>query len=70
VRDRSALVFDDTEPDIDKSQLTKCDWQEVYPEAAEAVLTNAPELRGSPVTIHCFVDANHEGCHAYSPGID
>jgi hypothetical protein len=60
--DRSTLVFDKTEPDIDESRFIKCDWQEFYPEAAEAVPTNAPEPRGNPVTIHCFVDADHGGC--------
>jgi hypothetical protein len=60
--DRSTLVFDETEPDIDENRFNKCDWHDFYPEAAEAVPTNAPPPRGNPVTIHCFVDADHGGC--------
>jgi hypothetical protein len=60
--ERSTMVFDDTQPDIDKSRFMQCDWHEFYPEAEEAVPTNAPEPRGNPVSIHCFVDADHGGC--------
>jgi hypothetical protein len=60
--DRSTLVFDDTEPVIDERRFKKCDWAEFYPEAAEAIPPNAPEPRGKPITVHCFVDANHGGC--------
>jgi hypothetical protein len=58
----STLVFDDTEPNFDNSKFNKCDWSEFYPNAAEAIPTNAPEPRGKPVTMSCFVDANHAGC--------
>jgi hypothetical protein len=60
--ERSTMVFDDTHPDIDESRFMQCDWHDFYPEAEEAVPTNAPEPRGNPVSIHCFVDADHGGC--------
>ena len=33
---RSALVFDWTEPELDESRFQEVDWKEFYPEAAEA----------------------------------
>jgi hypothetical protein len=59
--DRSTMVFDETEPNIDPSSFTKCDWAEFYPYAKEAIPPNAPEARGRAVTTHCFVDADHAG---------
>jgi hypothetical protein len=59
---RSTLVFDDTEPDFDGSTFNRCDWSEFYPDAAEAIPSNAPEPRGKSVTMSCFVDADHAGC--------
>jgi hypothetical protein len=56
------MVFDDTEPDIGDARFTKCDWSEFYPGATEAIPPNAPEVRGKPVTMSCFVDADHAGC--------
>jgi hypothetical protein len=37
-------------------------WSEYYPEAAEAIPSNAPPLRGAGVSLNCFVDADHAGC--------
>lgn len=62
--DRSSMVFDDTLPEVDDSSFTKCDWTEFYPGACEATPPNAPELRGQPVTMSAFVDADHAGCQA------
>jgi hypothetical protein len=59
---RSTLVFDDTEPNFTGSTFNKCDWSEFYPDAAEAIPSNAPEPRGKSVTMSCFVDADHAGC--------
>ena len=55
------MVFDETEPKIDPSGFTKCDWSESYPYAKEAIPPSAPEARGRAVTTHCFVDADHAG---------
>jgi len=59
---RSALVFDWTEPELDESRFQEVDWKEFYPEAAEVLPPNAPEARGCAVTTTCFVDADHAGC--------
>jgi len=59
---RSSLVFDWTEPNLDESQFSGCDWKEYYPGAAEAIPTNMPEPRGKSVSTTCFVDADHAGC--------
>ena len=59
---RSALVFDWTEPEFDTTQFRECDWKEYYPGATEAIPDNMPEPRGRSVTSTCFVDADHAGC--------
>ena len=61
---RSTMVFDDTEPIYDDSRFpaANADWSEFYPEAAEAIPPNMPEPRGKPVSMSCFVDADHAGC--------
>lgn len=59
---RSKLVFDDIEPDIDDSAFTRCDWSEFYPEVDEVLPPDAPEPLGRLVTMTCFVDADHAGC--------
>ena len=58
--ERSALVFDPTELNLDESAFKKCDWKECYPGAKEAIPPDMPEPRGHPVT--CFIDADHAGC--------
>jgi Reverse transcriptase (RNA-dependent DNA polymerase) len=60
--DRSASVFDWTEPWLDESQFRDCDGKEFYPGAAEAIPSNMPEPRGKSVLTTCFVDADHAGC--------
>jgi hypothetical protein len=37
------------------------DWHAFYPVAKEALPLNAPEPRGKPMTMTCFVDADHAG---------
>ena len=57
------MVFDETEPVFDESCFQKCDWSEYYPGACEAVPpADAPEVRGQPVLMSCFVDPDHAGC--------
>ena len=60
--DRSTMVFDDTEPNIDEKSFVNCNWKEFYPDAKEAVPTDMPEPRGNPVIMSTFVDADHAGC--------
>jgi hypothetical protein len=62
--ERSALVMDDTLSSYDDKRFAKCDWTQNYPDATEAILSNAPEPRGKSVTMTCFVNADHAGCLA------
>jgi len=59
---RSALVFDDTLPDLSRFTFTDCDWSEFYPGAKEPIPTDRPKPRGNSVTVTCWVDASHAGC--------
>jgi hypothetical protein len=43
---RSALVFNWTEPELDESAFKEVDWKEYYPRAKEAIPPNMPEPRG------------------------
>jgi hypothetical protein len=56
------MIFDDTELDFAGSSFKQCDWMEFYPDAKEAIPTDAPEARGKSVVTSCFVDADHAGC--------
>lgn len=58
------LVFDPKRMDVDATRFKRADWTEYYPDAQEAIPPNAPEARGAPVQMHCYVDADHAGCHA------
>ncbi len=60
---RSKLVLDYTIPCFDSSSyFKKSDWSQYYPDAAEPIPSNAPQVRGKEVTTTCFVDADHAGC--------
>jgi len=59
---KSSLVFDDTEMNVDETKFHKTDWSEQYPGAEEPIPPNAPEMRGRAVRTHCYVDADHAGC--------
>jgi hypothetical protein len=59
---RSKVVFDYTSPNTDESRFITADWRTYYPDAAEAIPTNAPERRGNPIDMTCYVDADHAGC--------
>jgi Reverse transcriptase (RNA-dependent DNA polymerase) len=61
---KSALVMDETVPEINDTRFNKVDWTEFYPGAAEAIPPDAPESRGKSITMTCFVDADHAGCLA------
>jgi hypothetical protein len=59
---RSSIVFDDTMPDYAADRWTQADWSDYYPDAKEEEPVNAPEIRGKPVMMSCFEDADHAGC--------
>ncbi|MGH7954981.1 MAG: hypothetical protein ACREOZ_03385, partial [Gloeomargaritales cyanobacterium] len=58
---RSTMIFDDTRANIAESKFVKSDWAEFYRDAKELIPLNAPEARGNPVQMNCFVDADHAG---------
>jgi len=58
---RSRIILDDTTPRVDESRFPKVDWKAFYPDAQEAIPSNAPEPLGNPVVLSCFVDADHAG---------
>jgi hypothetical protein len=60
---RSNLVFDDSVPEFEESRFHKADWSETYGNIQEVLPPNAPKPRGKKVTMSCFVDASHAGCH-------
>ena len=60
--DRSSIVFDPGYPTFEESRFPKCDWSEYYPGAHEPEPPKAPEILGEPMTMTCFVDADHAGC--------
>jgi hypothetical protein len=55
----SKLVFDPFARDWSHYQFLNHDWSEFYPDAMEAIPSNAPEARGKPVQINMFCDAAH-----------
>ena len=55
------IVFDPRDPGVDESTFIKGDWTEFYGDVVEEDPPNMPEPLGNPVTMHCFVDANHAG---------
>ncbi len=59
--ERSKLVLDPAYPQVDDSHFIQADWSEFYPDAKELIPLNAPEPRGNPIMISCFVDADHAG---------
>ena len=60
--DMGRLAYDPTDPRIDESIFNgNADWKDFYGDVQEELPANMPEPRGSPVTISCFVDANHAG---------
>ena len=58
----SKLDFDDNLPLVDESRFPECNWTEFYPGAHEAIPKDRPEERGRPLSMFCFVDADHAGC--------
>jgi hypothetical protein len=58
---RSRVVFDPTMPMLNESSFEVADWSEFYGNVKVPIPPNAPEPRGHPVMITCFVDADHAG---------
>jgi hypothetical protein len=55
------IGLDPSHPEINENRFQKCDWEEFYSDAEEAIPENKPEPQGKSMPTHCFVDANHAG---------
>jgi hypothetical protein len=54
------LAFDSNPPKLDESCFNaNADWRDFYGDITEELPPNMPKLRGYPVIISAFVDANH-----------
>jgi hypothetical protein len=60
--DHSKIIFDNSIPSFKEERFQQCDWEEFYPGADEVIPPNMHEAQGKPLTMTCFVDANHVGC--------
>ena len=58
----SEIVFDPSEPDIDRNQFPRKDWEATeFGEIKEILPPGAPPARGFGFTMRAFVDADHAG---------
>ena len=58
----SPMAFDDLVPRIEPTAFNHTDWADSpYKDATEELPPKMPEPLGAPVTMTCFVDANHAG---------
>lgn len=56
------LVFDPSEPDINKADFLSEEWKDmVYGSCKEGIISNAPAFRGFSFKIVSYVDADHTG---------
>ena len=59
------IVLDDRIIQMNEEAFEKSDWKEsIYGDVEEEIPPNAPKPLGNPVTMTCFVDANHAGEHS------
>jgi len=58
----SKIVIDPFERCWDDLDWNKADWNDLYPDAKEAIPSDMPEPRGKPVQINVFVDSAHVTC--------
>ena len=55
------LVFNPIPAEIDETVFTPGDWRDFYGDVVEEDPPNMPVPLGNPVTMSCFVDADHAG---------
>ncbi len=56
------IVLDDRIIWMDESAFVRSDWREsIYEDVEDEIPPKAPKPLGNPVTMTCFVDANHKG---------
>jgi hypothetical protein len=58
---QAAILFDESEPNIDERRFKKVDWSDIYGVVQEELPPGMPIPLGTPVSMHCFVDADHAG---------
>ena len=61
---KNDLAFDPTIHEVEDPQLVQARikaMKEIYTDTEEAMPTNAPEPRGNPIQVNCFVDSDHAG---------
>jgi hypothetical protein len=58
---KKTLAFDPREPDVSEDRFQPCEWRDFYRGAEEKIPDELPKPKGNPVSIHCFVDADHAG---------
>ena len=56
---RRRLFFDPDYPRISENRFQEYDWEDFYRDAEEEIPSDAPEARGHPIEVHCFLDASH-----------
>jgi hypothetical protein len=59
--EKSTLVFDDLEIEVDERLFEEVDWADFYDENEEELPPKMPKPRGKAVKIVIYVDANHAG---------
>ena len=59
--DPTRLCLDEPANGFNTNAAKAAEMRSFYPDVAEALPPNAPEPRGEPVQINCFVDADHAG---------
>ena len=57
----SALLFDQSYPEVNIDTFPKHDWKKFYGYVKEAMPTDMPEPLIKEVVMRCFVDADHSG---------
>ena len=58
---KEKIVFDSCDPGADEARFENVDWTDFYGDVKEELPLKMPEPRGNPVTMSCFVDADHAG---------
>jgi hypothetical protein len=64
IHSKNELAFDPAMHEIDDPNETERkmkNMREMYPDAQEDMPPNAPEPRGNPIQVNCFVDSDHAG---------
>ena len=58
LRSKWKLAWDPQHPQVSQRMFQWYDWHDLYRRASEAIPRDTPVSRGTPMTMHCFVDAS------------